>query len=568
MRHIPLPPVFEQDKQYRGTPVKLEHTPELEARIMRDAQEREKRRPLAERFSVGVASFERTTIPYRLYVPEHLEPDKKYPLVLYLHGGGERGDDNISQLLANEGALVWVRDQEDAPQKKCFVLAPQSPAGELGWMEPHLLAVNTALETILAQYPIDENRLYLTGVSMGGIGCWYMNYMYPSRFAAAVTCCPAADTDADRLDQTALNALASAFVGKKLWLFHAEDDFVVPVEISRKLVAALEAQGCHKNRDFFYTEYPAEMGLNHGCWEKAYSLNLMRRWLMTQALDQPSMPEHPGKPEVIPPEMQALADQMERDREARKVYLSRFQERVQKRDGITIQYRLYTPPNLVSEKQYPLILFLHGIGECGEDNMAPLVASDGGIGWVAAQDRGEIGPCFVLVPQCPYPIPGLRWEEEYLSVIEEILMALGTELPVDSDRIYATGLSMGGFGVWNLLRMFPEQFAAAVTCCAASLEGTIWENHVDETALQQCIPALRRIPLWMFHAEDDPAVPVTVTQTMDLALRGLGRTPGKDYRVTIYPASKHYGHACWVPAFSSPELRRWVLEQRKHTPSR
>ena len=180
-------------------------------------------------------------------------------------------------------------------KRNVFVLAPQSPAGELGWMEPHLLAVNTALETILAQYPIDENRLYLTGVSMGGIGCWYMNYMYPSRFAAAVTCCPAADTDADRLDQTALNALASAFVGKKLWLFHAEDDFVVPVEISRKLVAALEAQGCHKNRDFFYTEYPAEMGLNHGCWEKAYSLNLMRRWLMTQALDQPSMPEHPGK---------------------------------------------------------------------------------------------------------------------------------------------------------------------------------------------------------------------------------------------------------------------------------
>lgn len=564
MKHIPLPEAMNTSHYVpKGPPAMAGHgpTPEMQARMARDRQLKEARRPLAEQFSVGTVPCGEITMPYRLYVPEKLEPGKAYPLVLFFHGGGERGNDNSAQLLANEGALSWVRDQMEDPEKACFVLAPQLSAGAEGWLEAQLLAVNAALEAVLAAYPVDENRLYLTGMSLGGAACWYMNFMYPGRFAAATACCPAVGNTPEQMEPSVCDALASAFVGRNLWLFHAEDDPVVPVGVSRRLVDALTAQGGCRDRDFFYTEYPAEMGLSHGCWEAAYELGLMRRWLLAQDLSLPPMPEHPGKPDEIPPEMREMVAQMERERTERTPYLPRFREGIQTRDGISVRYRLYVPEGLGPEKKYPMIVFLHGIGECGNDNIAPLVASDGGTGWVAAQDRGEIGPCFVLVPQCPNPIPGLRWEEEYLRLVGDALTELAEALPVDEKRVYATGLSLGGYGVWNLVRMFPGRFAAAVTCCPACVAGSMMDNHVDEAGLANCAQALKEIPLWLFHAEDDPAVPVTVTKAMDSRLQSLGRRPGGDYHVTIYPAERHYGHACWGPALSSPEMRQWLLSQ-------
>lgn len=292
-----------------------------------------------------------------------------------------------------------------------------------------------------------------------------------------------------------------------------------------------------------------------------YGLGLMRRWMLAQDLREPPMPDHPGKPQVIPPELIPLAEQMARDRKERETYLPRFRAGIQAANGIAVRYRLYVPNGMEKGKRYPLVLFLHGIGECGDDNVAPLVASDGGVGWVAAQDRGEMGLCFVLVPQCPYPIPGLRWEEEYLTLVEQALREVEEHFPVDRNRICLTGLSLGGFAVWNLVRMYPDRFAAAVTCCAGCLRGTLANHEVDESGLRECVPALEKIPLWMFHSADDPTVPVSVTKTMDAALRKLGRKDGPDYHVTIYPAEAHYGHACWVPAFQNPALRHWVMEQ-------
>lgn len=486
-------------------------------------------------------------LPYRLYVPQ----GEKLPLVLFLHGKGECGTDNCAQLLQSDGAMVWVRRQQENPAFACCVLAPQCPEGTDCWTEPQLRAVDAILTHVLYSYPVDPNRIYLVGKSVGATGAIRLSDLYPARFAGLLLCaCLLAQEEA------VFEAAAEALQGQNLWLFHSEDDPVAPVTIPRRLAAALEARGRKMGKHFFYTEYPAKYGLGHRCWDMALESELAARWLFAQDRSLPPMPENPGKPDVIPPEMQALAEQMARDRKAREAWLPRFRELVQESAGIRLRSRFFAP-EAAPDQRYPLVVFLHGVGECGSDNTAPLLASAGGLIWVKAQDQGGLEPCFVLVPQCPLPIPGLRWEPEYLRLVGQTLDALEEQWPIDRNRIYVTGLSLGGYGVWNLIKMFPRRFAAAVTCCPACVKGTLLESTIDQEGLHSCAQVLRDIPLWLFHAQDDPAVSVAVTEQMAALLEGK-----PDLRVTIYPAEAHYGHACWIPAYGDGEMRRWLFAQR------
>ena len=505
-------------------------------------QQREALEPLFTRGEAG--------LPYRLYVPK----GEMLPLVLFLHGKGECGRDNRAQLLRSDGAMAWVRRQQDDARFACCVLAPQCPESDGCWTEPQLRAVNALLDQVLASHPVDPNRIYLVGKSMGATGALRLSALYPERFAGLLLCaCLLAEEEA------VFDAAAESLLAQNLWLFHSEDDPLAPVSISRRLAAALEARGRKMGKHFFYTEYPSKYGLGHRCWDMALENDLAARWLFAQDRSLPPMPENPGKPDVIPPEMMALAEQMARDRKARETYLPRFRELVQESEGLRLQSRFFAPETK-PDKQYPLVVFLHGVGECGTDNTAPLLASDGGLTWVKAQDQGDLEPCFVLVPQCPLPIPGLRWEPEYLTLLGQTLDALETQWPIDPSRIYVTGLSLGGYGVWNLVKMFPGRFAAAVTCCPACVKGTLLNSTIDQAGLSACAQVLRDIPLWLFHAQDDPAVPVAVTEQMATLLAGK-----PDLHVTIYPVEAHYGHACWVPAYNDPEMLRWLFTQRvKH----
>lgn len=486
-------------------------------------------------------------LPYRLYVPE----GEKLPLVLFLHGKGECGTDNQAQLLQSDGAMVWVRRQQEDPAFACCVLAPQCPQGGDFWTEPQLRAVDAILTHVLYSYPVDPNRIYLVGKSVGAAGAIRFSALYPERFAGLLLCaCLLAEEEA------VLDAAAEALVPQNLWLFHSGDDPVAPVSIPRGIAAALERRGRKQGKHFFYTEYPAQYNLGHRCWDMALENDLVARWLFAQDRSLPPMPENPGKPDVIPAEMMALAEQMAWDRKAREAYLPRFRELVQEAAGIRLHSRFFVPET-APERHYPLVVFLHGVGECGTDNAAPLVASDGGLAWVKAQDQGDLEPCFVLVPQCPLPIPGLRWEPEYLRLVGQALDELEERWPIDRERIYVTGLSLGGYGVWNLVKMFPGRFAAAVTCCPACVKGNLLESTIDQAGLNACAEVLQDIPLWLFHAQDDPAVPVAVTEQMAALLAGK-----PDLRVTIYPAEAHYGHACWVPAYGDKEMCRWLFAQR------
>lgn len=233
----------------------------------------------------GAATYDGLTIRYRLYVPENMEPGVKYPMIVFLHGGSECGDDNRIQMVGNNGAEVWIQDQLDGVGEKCFVLSPQCPSSGMGWLQDRLLAVSTAMDEIIETYPVDEQRLYVTGASMGGGGSWRMNCLFPARFAAVVPMCPAACMAQFRtVIPEAIEEVANALVDKPLWIFHAADDKVVTVETSRSLVRALEAKGKVCGKDFYYTEYSAELGYNHSCSLPSYGNKAMREWLFQQKL--------------------------------------------------------------------------------------------------------------------------------------------------------------------------------------------------------------------------------------------------------------------------------------------
>ena len=183
---------------------------------------------------------------YRLLSPEHVEAGKKYPLVVFLHGAGERGSDNLAQL---KYFPEWMAAAEMRAKYPCFLLAPQCPANEKWvdspWDKKHsqpmpkepsesMKQVIGMMEQLLKSEPIDTHRVYLTGLSMGGYGSWDLAERMPERFAAVAPLCGGGDdTKVDRL------------VGIPIWAFHGDADPAVPVEALTRNVRGPQESGRH-----------------------------------------------------------------------------------------------------------------------------------------------------------------------------------------------------------------------------------------------------------------------------------------------------------------------------------
>jgi len=165
-------------------------------------------------------------LPYRLFVPAGSnESGKRYPLVLFLHGAGERGSDNASQL--RHGVRDFVSPESQA-KRPAFVLAPQCAKG-LWWSSKSSLdLVFDLLASVRKSYPIDSERIYITGLSMGGFGTWAAITRRPGLFAAAIPICGAGDPKS-----------ASKLVNIPIWAFHGDADRAVNVEESKKMIAAI-----------------------------------------------------------------------------------------------------------------------------------------------------------------------------------------------------------------------------------------------------------------------------------------------------------------------------------------
>jgi predicted peptidase len=203
--------------------------------------------------------------------------------------------------------------------------------------------------------------------------------------------------------------------------------------------------------------------------------------------------------------------------------------------GKVLRYRLLKPENYDPKKNYPLVVFLHGAGERGEDNEKQLVH---GVPEFAKGENRKKYPCFLIAPQCP---AGKRWSDVDPLVLG-LIAALPKDYSIDPKRIYLTGLSLGGFGTWDLLARRPDLFAAAVPICGG--------GNAKQAA------KFAKIPIWVFHGAKDPAVKVSRSRDMVKALEEAGGHP----KYTEYPDQ---GHASWVPAYRDPEMMKWLFAQKR-----
>lgn len=216
--------------------------------------------------------------------------------------------------------------------------------------------------------------------------------------------------------------------------------------------------------------------------------------------------------------------------------------------GVAYRYVVYIPADWTSRKKWPVVLFLHGAGERGDDGLAQ---SQVGIGGAIRFHPGRF-PAVIVMPQCR---KDLRWTEPDMEA--QAFTALDQsmkEFHGDPDRIYLTGLSMGGYGSWAFAAKYPEKWAATVAVCGGIRRKTDPADAGDPYA-----DAAKKIgaamPVWVFHGGDDPTVPVTESRKMVEALKALG----SQVKYTEYEG---IGHNSWDKAYAEPELPVWLFSQR------
>lgn len=221
----------------------------------------------------------------------------------------------------------------------------------------------------------------------------------------------------------------------------------------------------------------------------------------------------------------------------------------------TLLYRLLLPENFDPAKKYPVLFFLHGSGERGNNNEAQLL--HGGNLFQSERMRKDF-PAIVIFPQCPakdfwanvqFRNTGERFgfqtggePGKAMSMLMALVDNYRDKKYADKDRFYVGGLSMGGMGTLELLRRKPKVFAAAVSICGG--------DHVDN------VKKYRKVPLWFFHGEKDTSVPAEKSKVV---VAELQRLKAKDVKLTLYPEA---GHNSWDAAFADPELLPWLFSHK------
>ena len=221
-------------------------------------------------------SIEGTPHRYQVYVPAAYRASVAWPVILFLHGSGESGTDGL--LPTEVGLGTALRRHPD--RYPAIVVFPQTPSDKSGNAITARIAL-TALDKTLGEFSTDTARVYLTGLSMGGGGAWYLAYQHPERFAALVPICGwIAKIDGESASiitpgESPYQALAKRLGRLPVWIYHGESDTVVPVEESRQAFAALKAAG----GDVRYTEIA---GGNHNAWDAAYQSQELPAWLLNR----------------------------------------------------------------------------------------------------------------------------------------------------------------------------------------------------------------------------------------------------------------------------------------------
>jgi predicted peptidase len=209
----------------------------------------------------------------------------------------------------------------------------------------------------------------------------------------------------------------------------------------------------------------------------------------------------------------------------------------------TMPYRLFIPKEYDAHKKYPLVLWLHGAGGAGADNILQISGDQfpGTRIWTKPENQTKY-PSFVLVPQSRGVWVQGNDLGARLSMVLNILDALRTEFSIDPRRLYVTGQSNGGFGTWELVTQKPGLFAAAIPLC----------SPVDPNRAA----VVARLPIWAFTGAKDDSIVVTSSREMIAGIRKAGGNP----RYTEY---KGVGHDVWLRAFQEPGLVDWLFAQHR-----
>lgn len=209
--------------------------------------------------------------------------------------------------------------------------------------------------------------------------------------------------------------------------------------------------------------------------------------------------------------------------------------------GSELQYVLFKPAAGDSKTNLPLVLSLHG-GSVREDFsnlLEPVKGLPFGLGRLVSEETQQRHPSFVVAPWSNNE----NWDEGNLRVVLEMLDSLQREFRIDTNRIYVTGQSMGGFGTWRIITKHPGKFAAAIPICGGGISGDA--------------PRAKNVPIWAFHGTADKSVPVSYTREMISAIRDAGGNP----RYWEYLGESHAGTA--ARAYCEPELIDWLFSQSR-----
>jgi predicted peptidase len=225
----------------------------------------------------------------------------------------------------------------------------------------------------------------------------------------------------------------------------------------------------------------------------------------------------------------------------------------------SLPYRIMLPENFDPSGQYPLVFFLHGAGERGNDNEKQLV--HGASFFASAENRTNF-PAIVIFPQCAegdfWANVNFHFDQEgnrsfsfdpsgepvpSMKLAIKLLESMLKNDWVDKDRVYVGGLSMGGMGTFELLYRMPEVFAAAFPICGGGNPEVI-------------NPEVRQVNVWVFHGDADMVVPASLSEVMVDAYK----TAGVEVKLTLYPG---VGHDSWTNTFNEPELLPWLFSNKK-----
>ena len=227
-------------------------------------------------------------------------------------------------------------------------------------------------------------------------------------------------------------------------------------------------------------------------------------------------------------------------------------------DGSIYRYQVFVPEHWSPKRKWPIILFLHGAGERGSDG---LLQTEVGMPSAIRKERSRF-PVILVIPQCPIS----RWwaEPALQEVALATLAAASKEFKGDAKKTYLTGLSMGGYGTWALAASHPGIFAALVPVCGGIVAPEIVLRERPDLAkrsypdgpksYRDVAKKLGKTPIWIFHGDADPIVPVEGSRKMDQALRAVGG----NVRYTEYPG---IDHDSWDKAYAEPELMSWILSK-------